>query len=197
MLASMTTELQMQHETVEAYDTIIHLRELFEKHARFERYEISKLLFSTKMQVRTSLVQHALKMNTYIERLGKLGFVMDHELSIDLIMSNLTDNFAQIMLNYHMQSKETKTMMLVDSSASKKSSKNNNKKKMPMKAKGGVTKKKVKEASPKGAYFHCGQDGHSKRNCKAYLGSLKKKALNAPSTSVMFVIEVNTISNNN
>ena len=70
MLASMTTKLQMQQETMEAYDIVIHLKELFDKHARSERFEISKLLFSTKMQVGTSLVQHALKMNTYIERLG-------------------------------------------------------------------------------------------------------------------------------
>ena len=53
-----------------------------------------------------------------------------------------------------------------------------------MKVKGGVTKKKVKETAPKGTCFHCGQDGHRRRNCKAYLGSLKKKASNAPSTSL-------------
>ena len=79
---------------MEAYDIVTHLKELFDKHARFERFEISNLLFSTKMQVGTSPVQHALKMNTYIERLGQLGFVMDHKLSIDLILSSLTDNFA-------------------------------------------------------------------------------------------------------
>ena len=91
-------------------------------------------------------------------------------------MSNLVANFTRFMLNYHMQSKETsipelinllkkvkltlkneaKTVMLLDSSASKKSSKNNNKKKKPIKAKQGVTKKKVKEATPKGTCFHYG-----------------------------------------
>ena len=40
--------------------------------------------------------------------------------------------------------------MLVDYFVSKKSSKNNNKNKKPMKAKGGVTKKKVTEVTPKG-----------------------------------------------
>ena len=70
MLASMTSKLHMKHKTMEAYDIVIHLRELFDKHARSERFEISKLLLSTKMQVGTSPVQHALKMNTYIERLG-------------------------------------------------------------------------------------------------------------------------------
>ena len=58
MHTSMTTKLQMHHETMESYDIIIHLRELFEKHARFERFEISKLLFSTKMQVGTFPMQH-------------------------------------------------------------------------------------------------------------------------------------------
>ena len=128
------------------------------------RNEVNKILGSS----------HALKMNTYIKRLGQLGFVIDHKLNIDLILSNKTDNFAQFVLNYQMERKETsiptliyllktieptlknraKTMMLVDSSTSKKSSKNNKKKKNPMKAKGGVTKKKIKEVAPKGTCFH-------------------------------------------
>ena len=52
-------------------------------------------------------MQHALKMNTCIERMGQFVFLMDHKLSIDLILSSLTDNFVQFVLNYHMQSKET------------------------------------------------------------------------------------------
>ena len=32
MLASMTTKLQSQHETMEAYDIVIRLREVVEKH---------------------------------------------------------------------------------------------------------------------------------------------------------------------
>ena len=54
---------------------------------------------------------------------------------------------------------EAKTVMLVDSSDSK-----NNKKKNLMKVKGDVTKKKVKEATPKGTCFDCGKDGHWRRN---------------------------------
>ena len=56
MLAPTTTKLQMWNETMEAYDTVIHLKELFDKHARFERFEFRMLLFSTKMQVGTSPV---------------------------------------------------------------------------------------------------------------------------------------------
>ena len=142
---------------------------------------------------------------------------MDHELSIALIMSSMTYNFTQFVLNYHMQSKETsipelinflktveptlkkkkaKTVMLVESSIFKKGSKNNNKKKKPMKEKGGVTKKKVKEVVSKGSCFHCGQFGYWRRNYKAYLGSLKK-ASDAPSTLGMFITKVNTVSHKN
>ena len=50
--------------------------------------------FRSKMQDETSPVQYALKMNGYIMRLDKLGFGMDHELSIDLILAGLPDSFA-------------------------------------------------------------------------------------------------------
>ena len=54
MLTSMTTKLQKQHKTMGGYTIVFHLRELFDKHARSKRFEVSKLLFSTKMQVGTS-----------------------------------------------------------------------------------------------------------------------------------------------
>ena len=46
------------------------------------------------MEDGTSLVQYVKKMNGYIVRLDQLGFGMDHELSIDLIMASLPDSFA-------------------------------------------------------------------------------------------------------
>ena len=42
MLASMNSELQKQHEHMDAHTIILHLRELFDEQARMERYEISK-----------------------------------------------------------------------------------------------------------------------------------------------------------
>ena len=109
----------------------------------------------------------------------KLGFAMDHELSIDLIMSRFSDSFAQFVLNYRINNieisipklinivkavepslkKEGKTMILKDTFSYKKSSKNNKKKKL-MKLKGGVAKKKAKEITSKGTCFHCGKSGH-------------------------------------
>ena len=71
-------------------------------------------------------------------------------------------------------------MMLVNSSVSKKGSKSKKKMKKPMKVKEDVTKKKAKETTLKGTCFHYHKDGNWKRNCKAYLGSLNKKASDAP-----------------
>ena len=91
--------------------------------------------------------------------------------------------------------KEGKTMMLVDSSSSKKGS--NNKKRKITKHKGGAAKKKAKETSSKGTFFHCGREGHWKRNCKVYMESKTKVVYDAPSSSGIYVIEVNIISCDN
>ncbi|XP_074585271.1 RNA polymerase II C-terminal domain phosphatase-like 2 isoform X1 [Curcuma longa] len=197
MLASMSPELQKQHEYMDAYTIIYHLRELFDKQAKSERFEITKLLFHSKMQEGSSAVQFVLKMNGLIERLASLGLIMDHELSIDLILHSLPDSYSQFVMNYHMNhlkstipelinmlktvelsvKKEQKVVMMIDTS--KKDSK---KRKSKAQAKG---KKKIKKEEPtsKGACHHCGKVGHWLRNCKIYLESLKKKTSDAPSTS--------------
>ena len=212
ILASMSPELQKQHEAMIAHAIIVHLKELFHEQARSERFEVSKLLFFSKMQERTSPVKYALKMNGYIVRLDQLGFRMDNELSIDFILAGLPYSFAQFVLNYRMNDKETsipklinllktveptlkkegKIVMLVDSFGSK-----NKKKRKITKKKEGAAKKKAKETSSKGTCFHCGKEGHWKINCKAYMESKMKVAFDAPSSSGIYVIEVNTVSRDN
>ena len=85
-------------------------------------------------------MQHALKMYEYIRRLNQLGYYMDFELSIDLILASLPDSFAQFVLGFRMSNivstvlelinflkidesslrKNKKHVMLMDSSGSKK-----------------------------------------------------------------------------
>ena len=149
MFASMSLGLQKQHEAMTAYDIVTHLKELFHEQARSERFEVSKMLFHSRMQEGTSPVQYALKMQGYIVMFDQLCFGMDNELSIDLILPGLPYNFAQFLLNYKMNDKETtipelinllktveptlmkegKTVMLMNSSNSKKGSKNKKKRK--------------------------------------------------------------------
>ena len=194
------------------YDIVSYLKELFHEQAISERFEVSKNLFRSRMQEGTSPIQYALKMHGYIVRFDQLGFGMDNELSIDLILAGLLDIFAQFVLNYRMNDKDTtipelinllkivkptlmkdgKTVILVNSSSSK-----NKKKRKITKQKGGATKKKVKETSSKGTCFHCGKEGHWKKNYKACMESNKKMASDGPTPSSIYVIEVNTISYGN
>ncbi|XP_052209257.1 uncharacterized protein LOC127812770 [Diospyros lotus] len=67
---------------------------------------------------------------------------------------------------------KTGTMMAVSSSS--KTRKGKGKKNATQATK--VIEKKKGKIVAKGKYFHCGKDGHWKRNCKDYLSSLKNEA---------------------
>ncbi|KAJ8766046.1 hypothetical protein K2173_020562 [Erythroxylum novogranatense] len=76
MLASMSPELQKQHESMDANTIVFHLREIFDEQAQSERFKTSRILFTTKMTPGSSAVQYALKINGYIERLVILVFLL-------------------------------------------------------------------------------------------------------------------------
>ena len=100
ILTSMSPEFQKQNETVDVYSIVRHLREHHNEQARTERFKVSELLFGSKMEEATSLVQHALKMYEHIARLNQLRYWMDFELNVDLILANLPYSFAQFVLDY-------------------------------------------------------------------------------------------------
>ena len=151
----MSQGLQKQHEAMTDYDIVTYLKELFHEQERSERFEVSKMIFRSRMQEGTSPIQYELKMHGYTVRLDQLGFGMDNELSIDLILAGLPDSFSQFVLNYRMNDKETtipelinllktveptlmkegKIVILVNCSSSK-----NKKKRKITKQKGGATK---------------------------------------------------------
>jgi hypothetical protein len=89
MLANMSPKLQRQHENIDAHTIILYHRELFDAVSKTKRYETSKELFHYKMTMGSSVNTYALKMTGYIEKLAQLGFVMNHELSVDLILLSL------------------------------------------------------------------------------------------------------------
>jgi len=66
---------------MDAHTIIIHLKEFFDEASRIERYENSKELFRCKMTKGSSVNNHVSKIIGHIKKLGKLGFIMDHELS--------------------------------------------------------------------------------------------------------------------
>ena len=184
---SVSPEFQKRYKTKDAYSIVRHLREHYNEHAAFEGFKVTRLLFNSKMEVGTSPVQYAMQMYNHIKRLDQLGHWMDPKLRIDLILERLPDSFAQFELDYEMVHKVPTIPELI---------------KVLEMDEGKVAKKKGKETTPKetsskGIRFHCGQDGHWKRSCKAYLESKNMVACDALSSSGIYVITVNTISLNN
>ena len=60
ILASMTNELQRQHESMETHSILLNLKELYGEHSQTARYEISKQLFHARMKEGTSVQDHVL-----------------------------------------------------------------------------------------------------------------------------------------
>jgi hypothetical protein len=213
MLASMSSELQKQHENMShASDIHLHLSELYSTPGRQERYLASKELFQARMIEGSSVREHGLKMIGLIEKLAHLNVVMDNELYMDLILQSLPRSFDNFVMNFNMHNMEVglhelvnmlhtaesslvkeKHVMLAPSSSKgrkakgkKKKGKSSSKDKKPLKATPKVAKGKV----PKGICFHCNKEGHWKRNCPLYLKTVPNK------NQGIFFVEVNISVNN-
>ncbi|XP_045801273.1 AUGMIN subunit 7-like isoform X1 [Trifolium pratense] len=190
MLATMNSELQKQHENMEAYDMIMHLKMLYKEQARYERIEVSRALFRCKLAEGNPVGPHVLQMIGYIENLERLGYPLGLVLATDLILQSLPDSYSQLVMNYIMNNiyktlPELASMLRTAEQILKKGKgktilmvqngnehKDMGKKKFKpstssLKPVGGVTKK--------GTCFHCGQIGHWKRNCTRYLEECKKR----------------------
>ncbi|KAK8578797.1 hypothetical protein V6N12_069141 [Hibiscus sabdariffa] len=211
MLATMTPELQKQHENMVAYEMIQNLKEIYEGQARQERYETSKALFQCKMSEGSPVGAHVIKMMGYIQTLEKLGFALNDELATDVILQSLPDSFNQFVMHFNMNEiNKTLPQLLgmlrtAESNMKKGGSKSvlmvrvaKEKGKKVAKSMGsGKTKPKGKEVlKPKGGVskdgkcFHCGKTGHWKRNCPIYLEDVKKAKAVGASVSGIYVIDV-------
>lgn len=217
MLASMTPELQKQHEGMTAFDMIEHLKTLYEEQARHERFDVSKALFSTKLSEGGPVGPHVLKMIGYSENLARLGFVLEQELVVDLVLQSLPESFNGFVQNFLMNDMDktlpqlaamlrtaeknmkgkgkAAAILMVNNGKFKKHHKKPNKSKGNGKGKA-VAKPSTKALKPTGGVakdgkcFYCNNAGHWKRNCPKYLED--KKNGNVPTTSAgIFVIEIN------
>ena len=88
MLATLNSELQKQHENMDAYDKVVHLMKLYQGQVGQERFDVSKALFQCKMEERNLVGAHVLKMIEYIENLKRLGFPLSQNLAIDLVLQS-------------------------------------------------------------------------------------------------------------
>ena len=93
MLLSMTSELQKQHEDMDACDMIVSLKSMFENQMRVERYEISRSLSESKLAEGDPVNLHMINMIGKIESLEKLGVNLNGELAADVILQSLPASY--------------------------------------------------------------------------------------------------------
>ncbi|KAG8657521.1 hypothetical protein MANES_03G074416v8, partial [Manihot esculenta] len=142
---------------------------------RIEKYETSKL-FSFKMTEGSSVHAHVLKMIGYIKKLARLGFVMDHKLSVGLFIMNFNMHKLDAELSKLVSMLVTAEKCLKKEKKKPKKKKNKKKANTILKPTGGVKK-------DKGTCHHCGIEGDWRRNSKVYLATMKARKLGEASTS--------------
>ena len=102
MLATMSPELQKQHERMNAYEMLEHLQRMFKGPDGEERFNTSKALYSSKQGECDPVGPHVLKMIGYIKYLDTLGSPISPEYQIDLILQSLNSRYSQLVINYNM-----------------------------------------------------------------------------------------------
>ncbi|KAK8658528.1 hypothetical protein V6N13_036731 [Hibiscus sabdariffa] len=211
MLATMTPQLQKQHEDMVSYEMVQNLKEIYEGQACQERYETSKALFQCKMNEESPLGAHVINMMGYIQTFEKLGFPLKDELATNVVLQSLPNSFKLFVLNFNMNEiNKTLPQLLgmlrtAEGNMKKNSSKSilivregNGKKRAKSKGNGKSKPKENDALKPEKGIskdrkcFYYEKSGHWKRNCPLYLEEVKKAKVNGASSLGINVIDVNT-----
>ncbi|GAV81797.1 zf-CCHC domain-containing protein/UBN2_2 domain-containing protein, partial [Cephalotus follicularis] len=157
--------------------------------------------------------EHGLNMIDMIEQLAQLGFVMDHDLYVDLILTSLPKSFSQFLVNFHMNRIEVTLSELIamlrtaeadfDSGKSKthslllpssRSAQGKGSASSSCKGKGVLMPINTK-GKAEGACFQCGKTGHWKKDCRVAVATVSSDNPHGASSSGMFMIELNLALN--
>ncbi|KAJ9546973.1 hypothetical protein OSB04_019516 [Centaurea solstitialis] len=184
MLATMVPELQRGLESLGAYDVINQLKDMFQQHARQERYDNVKALSEYKMAPGSSVHVHVLKMKVYIDGLYRLE-------------SNMArSKFAAPVLAIMEGGIKKKKASPVKGKGKGKAIQPNPKPKT--KGLGKAQSDIPQSNTPKDALcFHCNEVGYRRHNCPKYLEELKKLKANGASTSGTHMIELHSTCTSN
>ena len=79
------------------------LKFIFEKNARIERYETSDKFYACKMDEKSFVSEHVLRISGYSNRLAELGIELLQESITDRILQSLPPSYKSFVLNYKMQ----------------------------------------------------------------------------------------------
>lgn len=112
-------------------------------------------------------------MNGNIERLAHLGFVIDSELSVGLLLAGLSDSSAMFVLSHNMNVITSTVPELINKPKMFEFFFEKRGRVWPWSTREVLPRRRSKRSSHKGTCFKCRKDGHRKRNCKACLESIE------------------------
>ncbi|GAV70834.1 hypothetical protein CFOL_v3_14332 [Cephalotus follicularis] len=143
---------------------------------------------------------HGLEMIDMIEQLTQLGFVMDHDLQIDLILTSLPGLFSQFVEYFHLIEIEVTLSKLVSMLRTTEANLDYVKSKIPTQvgklgATEDIAKNRMKQLAAVGACFQYGKTGQWKKDCRVTGAGVSTDALHGASTSGLFMAEHNLVLN--
>lgn len=209
MLVSMNPEIQKNLEELTTFEMLRELKTMFQQQAEQELFETVKSFHVCKQEDGQSVSSYVLKMKGYLDRMERLGYPMPQVLGVSLILTSLSKDYDQFVMNYNMHNmgktiSELHAMLkLAEQGMPKKASavlairegkiqkskpqalgKGRGKGKHVYKPKPKIPPPAKKEHPAKDATcHHCGVIGHWRRNCPAYLAELKKNKATPASIS--------------
>ncbi|GKE30639.1 retrotransposon protein, putative, ty1-copia subclass, partial [Tanacetum coccineum] len=151
-----------------------------------KRFDLIQTFHACKQEEVKSVSSYVLKMKVYVEQLEYLGYVLQKEISVGLILNSLTSDFVGFVRNYnkHNMGKTIGELLALLIEYEKG---------LPKKAatpqvlaiQGAINPKPPAKEHPvkDDACHHCKEAGHWKRNSPVYLAELMKKNKNVSTTS--------------
>nr|GEY79957.1 hypothetical protein [Tanacetum cinerariifolium] len=103
MLESMTPELHRQFKNYSPYEMLQNLRSMSEKQAGVDRFDLIQTFHDCKQEGEKLVSQYVLKIMGYVEQPERLGYVLQQDLSVGLILNGLTSDFTGFVRNYNMR----------------------------------------------------------------------------------------------
>ncbi|GJW30991.1 retrotransposon protein, putative, ty1-copia subclass [Tanacetum coccineum] len=94
ILGSMTLELHRQFENSSLNDMTKELKDMFEKQAGVERFDLIQNFHACKKEEGKPVVAYVIQMKGYVDQLERLGYVLPQDLIVGLILNGLTKDFS-------------------------------------------------------------------------------------------------------
>ncbi|KAA0063133.1 Retrovirus-related Pol polyprotein from transposon TNT 1-94 [Cucumis melo var. makuwa] len=79
---------------------------MVQEQARQEKFNIINTFVNCKLTRGSQVSPHVLKIKSYLEQLQRLGLEISCELTIDIVLQSLPDNFDQFVMSYNMHGME-------------------------------------------------------------------------------------------